>query len=92
MSVSLSPSWLSLTRTEALVCERVGMSRQMGWDSERTVELSLALDVVSSIQLDYCFLGPQTCCCTLPSFPPELLVQLLAVIHWLAQQSNQIAD
>ena len=54
VSVSLPPSWLSLTRTEALVCERVGMSRRMGWDSERTVELSLALDVVSSIQLDYC--------------------------------------
>ncbi|KAI9566216.1 hypothetical protein HD554DRAFT_2174673 [Boletus coccyginus] len=55
------------------------------------VELTLAPDVVSSLQLDY--LLPQiTNILSQAALPSESLAQLTGVLHWLAQQSNQIAD
>ena len=55
------------------------------------VELSLAPDVVLSLQLDY--LLPQiTDVLSRAALPSESLARLLAVLHWLAQQSNQVAD
>ncbi|KAF8123263.1 hypothetical protein EV363DRAFT_1455547 [Boletus edulis] len=55
------------------------------------VELSVAPETVSSLQLDY--LLPQiTDVLSHAALPPESLAQLLAVLHWLAQQSNQSSD
>ncbi|KAG9308507.1 hypothetical protein JVU11DRAFT_11851 [Chiua virens] len=55
------------------------------------IELSLAPDVVSSLQLDY-FLPQVTVILSHAALPAESLEQLLAVIHWLSQQSNKVAD
>ncbi|KAF8550542.1 hypothetical protein OG21DRAFT_395863 [Imleria badia] len=55
------------------------------------VELGLAPDVVSSLQLNYLFLQI-TDVFSHAALPSESLAQLLAVLHWFAQQSNQIAD
>ncbi|KAH0832381.1 hypothetical protein J3R83DRAFT_13413 [Lanmaoa asiatica] len=55
------------------------------------VELALAPDVVSTLQLDY-FLPQITDVLSHAALPSESLAQLLAIVHWLAQQSNQVAD
>ena len=64
------------------------------WDGTSEVdgvELALAPDVVSSLQLGY--LLPQiTNVLSQAALPSESLMQLMAVLHWLAQQSNQVAD
>jgi hypothetical protein len=65
------------------------------WDGTASelegVEFALAPDVVSSLQLGY--LLPQiTEVLSHAALPSESLAQLLAVLHWLAQQSNQVAD
>ena len=63
-----------------------GMAREL-----EGVELTLAPDVVSSLQLGY--LLPQvTDVLSHAALSSESLAQLLAVLHWLAQQSNQVAD
>lgn len=65
------------------------------WDGSTSelegVELVLAPDVISSLQLDY-FLPQIADVLSHAALPPESLAQLLAVVHWLAQQSNQVAD
>ena len=55
------------------------------------IELFLAPDIVSSLQLDY-FLPQITDVFSHVALPSESRAQLLAVIHWLAQQSNKTAD
>lgn len=60
-------------------------------DTLEGVELALAPDIVSSLQLDY-FLPQLTDICSHAALPPESRAQLLAVVHWLAQQSNDVAN
>ncbi|KAG9315625.1 hypothetical protein JVU11DRAFT_3267 [Chiua virens] len=55
------------------------------------IELSLAPDIVSSLQFDY-FLPQVTDLLSHTALPAESLEQLLAVVHWLSQQSNKVAD
>ncbi|KAF8128245.1 RPAP1-like protein [Boletus edulis] len=63
-----------------------------GMTSElESVELSVAPDTVSSLQLDY-LLPQSTDVLSHDALPPESLARLLAVLHWLAQQSNQSSD
>ncbi|KAF9220254.1 hypothetical protein BS17DRAFT_882476 [Gyrodon lividus] len=65
------------------------------WDRSTSdlegVELMLAPDVVSSLQLDY-FVPQVADVLSHAALPPESLAQLLAITHWLAQQSNELAE
>ena len=65
------------------------------WDTTTSelggIELGLAPDIVSLLQLDY-FLPQVTDVFSYAALPYESLVQLLAVVHWLAQQSNKVAE
>ena len=55
------------------------------------VELAVAPDLVSSLQPDH--LIPQiTDALSHAALPHESLARLLDVLHWLAQQSNELAD
>ena len=67
----------------------------VGWGGTESeperVELYLAPDVVSWLQLDH-LLPQMTDVLSHAALPPESLAQLLAILHWLSQQSNQIAD
>ncbi|KIK78794.1 hypothetical protein PAXRUDRAFT_163007 [Paxillus rubicundulus Ve08.2h10] len=65
------------------------------WDKPTSdfegVELMLAHDVVSSLHLDY-FLPQVADVLSQAALPRESLAQLLAIIHRLAQESNELAE
>ncbi|KAF8835931.1 hypothetical protein BDN67DRAFT_1015100 [Paxillus ammoniavirescens] len=65
------------------------------WDKPTSdfegVELMLAPDVVSSLQLDY-FLPQVADILSQAALPRETLAQLLAIVHRLAQESNELTE